>query len=84
LLVVTATAGITAAAAAHASHVSTGAIVAAVLAGIVALACLAWALARTFAYEPRWSLSLRHAVAEAGFRASSTWEEFSAWVRSGR
>jgi hypothetical protein len=77
--------GVAAAAASHpASHLSTAAIVLAVVAGLVALACLAWALARTFAYEPRWSLSLRHAVAEAGFRASSTLEEFGDWVRSGR
>jgi hypothetical protein len=28
-------------------------------------------------------LSLRHAMAEAGFRASATWAEFSDWVRLG-
>ncbi len=69
---------------ASSSHLSTAAIMLAVVAGIVALACVAWALARAFAWEPHWSRSLRHAVAEAGFRASSTWEEFSDWVRSGR
>jgi hypothetical protein len=47
------------------------------------LACLAWALARTLAFEPHWTLSLRHAVAEAGFRASATWAEFSDWARLG-
>jgi hypothetical protein len=67
-----------------ASHISNGAIIAAVAGGLVALACVAWALARTFAYEPRWTLSLRHAVAEASYRASSTWEEFGDWVRSER
>jgi hypothetical protein len=80
--VVTSTAGSLAALAAHSSsHVSTAAIAAAVAAGIVALACVAWALARMLAWEPRWSLSLRHAVAEASVRASSTWEQFTDWVR---
>jgi hypothetical protein len=51
---------------------------------LVVLACLAWALARVVALEPRWTLSARHAIAEAGFRASATWAEFSDWVRLGR
>jgi hypothetical protein len=62
---------------------STGAIVIAVLAGLLALACAAWGLARRRAFEPHWSLSLRHAVAEAGARASETWAEFSDWIRLG-
>jgi hypothetical protein len=63
---------------------STGAIVVAVLGGVVALGCLSWAIARRRAFEPRWLLSLRHTVAEAGFRASATWAEFTDWVRLGR
>jgi hypothetical protein len=63
---------------------STAAIVIAVVAGLLALGCAAWAIARARAYEPHWLLSARHAVAEAGFRASSTWSEFSDWVRLGR
>jgi len=39
--------------------------------------------ARRRAFEPHWLLSLRHAMAEAGFRASATWAEFSDWVRLG-
>ena len=75
--------GMAAALAPHSSsHTSGAAIAVAVLAGLLALACLAWALARLLAYQPRWSLSMRHAVAEASFRASSTWEEFGDWVRS--
>jgi hypothetical protein len=65
------------------SHLSTGAIVIAALAALLVLACAAWALARRRAYEPRWWLSLRHALAEAGFRASATWAEFTDWLRLG-
>jgi len=63
---------------------STGAILLAVLAGVLVLACLAWALARMLAWEPAWAPSLRHALAEAGFRASATWSEFADWARLGR
>lgn len=62
---------------------STGAIVIAAIAALLVLACLGWALARRRAFEPHWMLSLRHAMAEAGFRASATWAEFSDWVRLG-
>jgi pilus assembly protein FimV len=54
------------------------------LAALLVLACIAWALARRRAFEPHWLLSLRHAMAEAGFRASATWSEFADWVRLGR
>jgi hypothetical protein len=67
----------------HSGTISTGAIVIAVLAAVLLLACIGWALARRRAFEPRWMLSLRHAMAEAGFRASATWAEFSDWVRLG-
>ncbi len=72
--------------AAHAGSkkISTEAIVLAVIAALVVLACAAWALARSRAYEPHWLLSLRYAMAEAGFRASATWAEFTDWVRLGR
>lgn len=63
---------------------STGAIVIAVLAALLVLACAAWALARSSAFEPHWLLLLRHAMAEAGFRASATWSEFADWARLGR
>ena len=63
---------------------STGAIVIAALALLLLLGCIAWALARRRAFEPHWLLSLRHAMAEAGFRASATWSEFADWVRLGR
>ncbi len=67
----------------HSETLSTAAIVLAVLAAVLLLACIGWALARRRAFEPRWMLSLRHAMAEAGFRASATWAEFSDWVRIG-
>jgi len=63
---------------------STGAIVIAGLAALLVLVCAAWALARSRAFEPHWLLSLRHAMAEAGFRASATWSEFADWARLGR
>jgi hypothetical protein len=72
---------------AHASSsgkLSTAAIAAAVVAALIAVACLAWGIARMTAFEPRWSQSLRHALAEAGFRASATWAEFTDWARLGR
>ncbi len=68
----------------QATHVSGAAIAIAAVAAVVVLACLAWALARSFSFEPRWTLSARHAIAEAGFRASATWAEFSDWARLGR
>ena len=66
------------------SKLSGTAIVAAALAALIALACLVWGLARMLAYEPRWTLSLRHVMAEAGFRVSATWAELTDWARLGR
>ena len=63
--------------------VSDGAILAAALAALIALACLVWAVFRFGAFEPHWLLSLRHSLAEAGFRASATWAEFTDWIRLG-
>jgi hypothetical protein len=63
---------------------STGAIVIAALALLLLLGCVAWALARRRAFEPHWLLALRHAIGEAGFRASATWSEFADWARLGR
>jgi hypothetical protein len=68
----------------HSETLSTGAIALAVVAALLVLACLGWALARRRAFEPHWLLSLRHAMAEAGFRSSATWAEFTDWARLGR
>lgn len=62
---------------------STAAIVVAIVAALLALGCAAWGLARRRAFEPHWLLSLRHAMAEAGFRMSATWAEFADWARLG-
>jgi hypothetical protein len=67
----------------HSETLSTGAIVLAAVAALLVLTCLGWALARRRAFEPHWLLSLRHAMAEAGFRASATWAEFTDWARLG-
>ncbi len=77
-------------AAAHAQHLapthglsSTG-IALVALAAAAVLLCVAWGVSRVLTLEPRWTLSLRHAMAEASFRASATWSEFSDWARLGR
>ena len=67
----------------HSTSLSTAAIVIAALAALAALLCAAWGIARWRALEPRWTLSLRHAIAEAGFRASATWAEFADWMKLG-
>jgi hypothetical protein len=69
---------------ASAHGLSTAGVVLVVLAALIALGCLAWAAARMLALEPRWTLSLRHALAEAGFRASATWAELADWMRLGK
>jgi hypothetical protein len=68
----------------QATHTSGEAIALAVIGALVVLGCLVWALSRALTFEPRWLLALRHASAEAGFRASATWAEFSDWARLGR
>jgi hypothetical protein len=67
----------------HSESLSSAAIAAVIVAAVLVLACIAWALARRRAFEPHWLLSLRHAMAEAGFRLSATWAEFTDWVRLG-
>jgi hypothetical protein len=56
----------------------------AIVGGMLGLAGLAWGIERWGAWEPAWLLTSRHAVGEAGFRVSSTWSDFSDWVRLGR
>lgn len=62
---------------------SSGAILAAVIAGLIALACIVWGIFRWSAVEPRWTLPLRHALAEAAFRTAGVWAEFTDWIRLG-
>ena len=56
----------------------------AILAGLFALSGLVVATARWRGWEPAWADNLRHAAGEAGWRASSTWAEFTDFVRLGR
>jgi hypothetical protein len=67
----------------HGSGLCAGAIAIVALAGLAVAACAIWGLARWQAFEPRWTHSLRHAISEAGLRASSTWSEFADWLRLG-
>jgi len=55
-------------------------VVAALLVMLLAL----WAFARWWAWEPHWLARWRHATAEAGWRASAAWAEFTDWLRLGR
>ena len=53
--------------------------------GAVLLAALAlWGFARWWAWEPPWLVRWRHSTAEAGWRASAAWAEFTDWLRLGR
>ncbi len=55
-----------------------------VLGALLALAGLGYGLSRWLAWDPSWAGSARHAVGEAGWRASATWSEFTDWLRLGR
>lgn len=74
--------------AARATEPATGApfplIALAVLAGLLALGTMAFGLVRWRAWEPAWADRFRHAAGEAGWRASTTWAEFTDFVRFGR
>jgi hypothetical protein len=59
--------------------------VGAIALGAVALLVLAlWGLAQARGWDPPWLARVRHAWAEAGYRASATWAEFADWLRLGR
>ena len=59
-------------------------LVLAVLGALLLLGLLLWSLMRFFAWEPRWLAGARHATAEAGWRSSAVWEDFTDWLRRGR
>ena len=59
-------------------------LVLAIVGGLLALVALAWGILRWFALEPGWLVSARHATAEAGWRTSGAWADFTDWVRRGR
>ena len=51
---------------------------------LVVLILVLWAVAHWWAWEPHWLVRWRHATAEAGWRASAAWAEFTDWLRLGR
>jgi cobalamin biosynthesis Mg chelatase CobN len=55
-----------------------------VLGALVLILLALWAAARWWAWEPHWLVRWRHATAEAGWRASAAWAEFTDWLRLGR
>jgi cell division septation protein DedD len=54
------------------------------LGALVLLALVGWGWARMRGWDPAWAARLRHAWGEAGFRTTSTWSEFTDWLRLGR
>jgi hypothetical protein len=56
----------------------------AALLALMALGTLVYGVIRFTGWEPAWAPRARHAAAEAGWRASSTWAEFTDFVRFGR
>lgn len=66
------------------THLSTGALLLAILGALLVLACLAWGIGRWLALEPRWTVAFTHSLREASYRGSATWAEFSDWARLGR
>jgi hypothetical protein len=66
-------------------HDDTPAIVLLVVVIAMVLAATAfWSALRLLALEPGWYLRGRHSFAEAGWRMSATWAEFTDWLRLGR
>jgi hypothetical protein len=54
------------------------------LLALMALGAIVYSVIRFTGWEPAWAPRARHAAAEAGWRASSTWAEFTDFVRFGR
>lgn len=59
-------------------------VVLAILGGLALLVGSGVGAARWWAFDPPWMSRTRHSVAEAGWRASAAWAEFTDWVRFGR
>jgi cobalamin biosynthesis Mg chelatase CobN len=55
-----------------------------VVGALLVMLLLLWVFARWWAWEPLWLARWRHATAEAGWRASAAWAEFTDWLRLGR
>jgi hypothetical protein len=66
-------------------HSSTPVVVAgAALGALLLLLLLWWGLARVRGWDPPSLARARHGWGEAGFRTTSTWAEFTDWLRLGR
>ena len=63
---------------------SSGVVLVAIAGALCLLLLALWGAARWWAFEPPWLLRWRHATAEAGWRASNAWAEFTDWLRLGR
>lgn len=59
--------------------------IALIVAGALLLAALfVWGWGWMRGWDPAWVARARHAWGEAGFRTTSTWSEFTDWLRLGR
>jgi len=54
------------------------------LGALLLLALLLWGWWRLRGWDPEWAARARHSWREAGYRVSSTWAEFTDWLRLGR
>ena len=54
------------------------------LGALLLLALAIWGWARLRGWDPGWAMRARHAWGEAGFRTTTTWSEFTDWLRLGR
>jgi hypothetical protein len=52
--------------------------------GLLLLLLLLWGWARLRGWDSQWAARARHAWGEAGYRVTSTWAEFTDWLRLGR
>jgi hypothetical protein len=54
------------------------------LGALLLLTLLLWGWWRLRGWDPDWAARARHSWREAGYRVSSTWAEFTDWLRLGR
>jgi hypothetical protein len=54
------------------------------LGALLLLLLLLWGWARLRGWDSQWAARARHAWGEAGYRVTSTWSEFTDWLRLGR
>ena len=77
--------GVPAAAAARKStDTTTGLIALAIALGLIALAAIWWFFLFFRGVAPRWWLTARHTLGEAGYRLSAGFADFGDWLRLGR